>query len=216
MNETEEPEKRIELSVSDGRVRSPVDPDQQLDLASIAKLLAERLEKLKRQCEQQKQAAQEQECAPSPNPLRRDSVRHPPHIGVLGMPAGETGDHEYVCSKCGTRTVIHDEKGLRRGHLHKVTHLERCRNKLLKIHTVDLELVLSGFCSQCEPDVHEPMVRFVTHFPDVGERALDFAHADSVLTYLENLSHDDCTLTTSDCHDLAEWLGIDLRDTGNQ
>lgn len=213
-------DKRIELTVKVGVFRSPVDPVRQLDLATLSRLLQERLRQIKAQPE----LGLAELCMDSLSHLGREvSTFHMINSlgpALAGMPAYEEALWEYICPNCGDRTV-HSVQVYAGEKYHGWDFGTRCIGQrhenickmLSTIVSLDLELIPVGFCAHCDLDVRVPTVRLVARFPDAPERELDFKEADGGLACLKHLSHSGCTLNNSDCRALAKWLGIDLNST---
>lgn len=217
-DENEISSKRIELSFSTDSVRSPVDPEQQLDLDCITGLLHQRLEQLKAQREQESR-----EPAPATQVERTDdgdgldiALLDFGGLLVAGNPSWAQEMWEFICPKCGNRTV-HTVHGRACAHVPYIgARLERCQATLRTVRTVDLEVVSVGFCARCHPRVLEPRIRLVARFPDTPERELDIDLADGGLSCLKSLSRSTCTLSERDCQFLASWLRIDLTEANQK
>ena len=77
---------------------------------------------------------------------------------------------EYICPKCGEKTLYTAEEGPRAGDKTSPVRMEipSCRRLIEQIKGLDIELDESQFCAKCTPDLKEPpKICLVVHYKGV-------------------------------------------------
>ena len=82
---------------------------------------------------------------------------------------------EYVCPDCGEKTFyvqdyenkVKPKKGERSGHIKNVqNNVPKCRRLIKTLTGVDAEIIEKEFCDSCSPDIDNPTLKLVIHYPN--------------------------------------------------
>ncbi len=215
--------KRIELSINTGSVRTPVDRDKQLTLATIQSLIYERLEQIK--LEQIRKKRGGIGALGAVGELDFISVQRMADSfpRFAGMPAMQEDFWEYICPSCGNRT-IHAVQVLVDEKYHDISFRKNCigaryenyRAELSTVSMIDLELIPVGSCAHCEPDTPEATLRLVARFQDAPAQEVETGDMITGIYCLKNLTSPECTLDYRGCCLLTKWLRIGLPNLKNR